>query len=609
MCHTQIWAGALSTLVALLASFVILIVNSGLRMVIYRLGHFELHDSFTSLTREQAAKLWVYTYANAGVIWLVVGGGLPGWLSGDALCWGDRESAAPSDVVCLAGEGGILFRGGYRGYSFTSEWYLRVGAKLLWTMFLMWLSPLYPVFARGLHLLRRRRLFPSRVTLAGVLELHTGPPFPFATRYGQVYAYMALVLTYGAPMPIAYALGVGFFTSVYHVDKWAMLRHYRLPERAVDHSLLLSSLEWFKYLLILHAAFAFWAFRSLPDAEEVDASDTATELRRFFAGWTPFGGLAASLSVSSLMLLAALVLLVLFAVASCLRNPRRALEAEPLARRPQREPPSSRRSSKVAPLAAEVAVSAEQARLASLSTELGELEGLPSLVDALNGALHPTLRRVTASASTGGAEVVGADAAVAAEVVHISSVDARADDWLPWWLHPYRLLFEAVGIVEVRASTTWDEWLGGARVRVHITGDGCRSYAADEHPAYRNAFKGSEEVAARRRERVSVRCSAAGAPAARAPRRADDRSSALASLSEETEDEARPSGSAELRASAETSGFSVDMASPEASEQPLRPTYGVTIANKSGRLTELPTRSAAASRDVSSAASSGTAAV
>jgi len=109
-------------------------------------------------------------------------------------------------------------------------------------------------------------------------------------------------------------------------------------------------------------------------------------------------------------------------------------------------------------------------------------------------------------------------------------------------------------------------------------------------------------VAARRRERVSVRCSAAGAPAARAPRRADDRSSALASLSEEAEDEARPSGSAELRASAETSdGFSVDMASPEASEQPLRPTYGVTIANKSGRLTELPTRSAAASRDVSSA--------
>ena len=43
------------------------------------------------------------------------------------------------------------------------------------------------------------------------------------------------------------------------------------------------------------------------------------------------------------------------------------------------------------------------------------------------------------------------------------------------------------------------------RYHVHVTGEGRTSYSADEHPNYRDAFLGSEELAANYRQLHAVR--------------------------------------------------------------------------------------------------------
>ena len=250
----------------------ILAMNGLIKLFVYEVGNFERKSSFASLTLSSAMKLAVYQYFNTGIVLLVVRGGLPSWLvSSDDHCWqyGGRE-------VCLFGT----------SPAFGDRWYRDVGGWLLLQMLLMiGTSNVFPFLRYALWGAKVRLTRGGVLTLSNLLRLHTGPRFPYAQRYGQVYCYMGLVLTYGSGMPAAYLLGMVYATCTYWTDKWGMLRLYRLPDRALDEQLMLSTLSWWKHMLLAHACFAFWSFRALPDAAADSLYFLEVTFYNFFSKW------------------------------------------------------------------------------------------------------------------------------------------------------------------------------------------------------------------------------------------------------------------------------------------------------------------------------------
>ena len=69
----------------------------------------------------------------------------------------------------------------------------------------------------------------------------------------------------------------------------------------------------------------------------------------------------------------------------------------------------------------------------------------------------------------------------------------------------FRCIFDAFGLETTAPTLSWEDWVAAPRCHVHISGDGRTSYSPDEHPNYRDAFLGSEELAENYRKLHAVR--------------------------------------------------------------------------------------------------------
>ena len=482
-----------------LSSVVILLVNQGLKLTVYALAPKMRHHTYTARTLWTYARLFLFQFVNTGLVVLIVSGGLPNaameYLEGAS--WNCPASWASSTTGprCLIGRDGYILSA-ISGNYFDAQFYVDVGGQVGLTMVLMVVTMnLEPFIFFARHRLRRRCLFRSRVTLDGVLKLFRGPHFPYAQRYAQVYLYLGLVLTYGAGMPVVYALGFIFFIATYWVDKWALLRYYRLPERVVDERLLLGSLKWVKWLVLIHVLMAFLAFRELHDTLDPDVSGLS-QVVDVFIEWSGTGlsdSADRSLTLSRLLTFILLLAVAVFVAANFAMGVRgsrllhrcfvfcSSLTGGKVGKRVGPAPDAR----------LDAAIAAAKAAQKALSSEVGEREGLPPFAKALVGGAHPALRTLPG----GGGEP---------ELVHLSEVGVRVG--LLERCNPFRFLFEAVGLSSLRREVPWERWVTeGKPIVVKLTGDGKTSYDPTRHPAYREAFIGSEEVAKRLRRRYSCR--------------------------------------------------------------------------------------------------------
>ena len=85
----------------------------------------------------------------------------------------------------------------------------------------------------------------------------------FEFRYSNMLTVLSVTFLYSGGMPILYPVAALFFFISYWVDKCLLLRCYRKPIK-FDERLARSTLEFFKYILILHIIGFFVMFSLTP---------------------------------------------------------------------------------------------------------------------------------------------------------------------------------------------------------------------------------------------------------------------------------------------------------------------------------------------------------
>ena len=85
----------------------------------------------------------------------------------------------------------------------------------------------------------------------------------FEFRYSNMLTVLSVTFLYSGGMPILYPVAALFFFVSYWVDKCLILRCYRRPIK-FDEYLAKSTLDFFKYILILHIIGFFVMFSLTP---------------------------------------------------------------------------------------------------------------------------------------------------------------------------------------------------------------------------------------------------------------------------------------------------------------------------------------------------------
>ena len=70
-------------------------------------------------------------------------------------------------------------------------------------------------------------------------------------RYSNILALLAVIFMYSSSMPILYVFGVFYFFITYWIDKVLLFHYYKKPVM-FDSYIARKSLNWFKYILLLH---------------------------------------------------------------------------------------------------------------------------------------------------------------------------------------------------------------------------------------------------------------------------------------------------------------------------------------------------------------------
>jgi len=151
-----------------------------------------------------------------------------------------------------------ILQGEYK--KFSSDWYRLVGSTICLTVFFMILMP--HAANIGMQILfcfkrcwDRKCTFDSRKTRKLIQSdydsINTGNEFMLEFRYSNILSVLAVIFMYSSSMPILYIFGVFFFFITYWIDKLLLFHYYKKPVM-FDSYLARKSLNWFKYILLLH---------------------------------------------------------------------------------------------------------------------------------------------------------------------------------------------------------------------------------------------------------------------------------------------------------------------------------------------------------------------
>ena len=116
-------------------------------------------------------------------------------------------------------------------------WYADIGATISFYMIINVISPHVAFIISYISRLIKRsydkncskKRKTKKLTTHEYLKLHIGPEFSIGTRYAQILSTIFIILFYSSGMPILYLCCFLFFTILYWIDKWMILRYYRTP--------------------------------------------------------------------------------------------------------------------------------------------------------------------------------------------------------------------------------------------------------------------------------------------------------------------------------------------------------------------------------------------
>jgi len=226
-CNEQSGGSVLSTALGYIATFVIVLVNTNLSVIMDLCVAFERHNTFTGRVISKVTKLFIAQYINTAILSLIIAGDI---------------SLAGGKNIHLGGYGPIqfgIFTGTVQDYD--SVWYYTVGASLLFTMFMFTLGNLPGVFV-GMLIKKIVRVWDRRVSLcsykkgtthcdvqAQVDELYIGDEFPIEDKYAAILTLVFVDMTYSATMPLFYWITLLNLALIYCSDKLTLLNFYKRP--------------------------------------------------------------------------------------------------------------------------------------------------------------------------------------------------------------------------------------------------------------------------------------------------------------------------------------------------------------------------------------------
>ena len=202
-------------------------------------------------------------------------------------------------------EGGLLgfpvFAGDYDDLN--ADWYAQVGKTIAFTLFLNIFTPhasklfwpLLKILKRCLDrgcstkMVVKEEGEEARVNSKSILQsqlelLYTGDQISSHYVYAQNYTYIYCIMMYSTGMPILYLFGAIFFTLLYWIYKFLLLKYYQRTSR-FNAGLPINATSWMRAALLLHIIVGGLMVTNssiLPDSENYEDTSEEKIARKVF---------------------------------------------------------------------------------------------------------------------------------------------------------------------------------------------------------------------------------------------------------------------------------------------------------------------------------------
>eukprot|EP00742_Colponemidia_sp_Colp-10_P003796 GILJ01004043.1.p1 GENE.GILJ01004043.1~~GILJ01004043.1.p1 ORF type:complete len:1123 (-),score=165.75 GILJ01004043.1:136-3504(-) len=246
LCQDWFQQTVFSSTLKFLVAFVVLIVNTLLRLFMRGLAAFEKHSTKSGYYAAAMMKMFIAMFINTAFIVLIINANLRMF-----------QVRPPTDLV---------FQGPYS--DFNADWYKVVGTSIMVTMILNVLAPhLSALIGISIRSCKRRcdrhctsdRKRTKKLTQREYEDMYTGPEFLLEVRYAQILntVFVSLLFSSGVPMLVV----IAFFTFLtsFWMDKLLFLRIYRTPPM-FDQKVAVKAVSLLPVAAFLHLLFAIWMY-------------------------------------------------------------------------------------------------------------------------------------------------------------------------------------------------------------------------------------------------------------------------------------------------------------------------------------------------------------
>ena len=246
------------SLFPLLASIILVVVNTSIAVMVSTLGEFERYPTLSGMHQNRAVTIFVAQAFNTGFVTLLLMAAPPPEFYRSY----EPDCQCPKLICCGIGPKGLIMRGPHLTMSWL--WHLDVGTLLVSAMVVEAITALTAPWVPYIMFNCKKRCSANgKRHRADMEKLYSGPQFDLPTFLGTAYAHFFIVIAYAGVLPILYLTGAAFFIGSWLCERFALLYLHTTPQ-PYSYKLIEATLWWMPWTVLLHVGFTFWGFAELP---------------------------------------------------------------------------------------------------------------------------------------------------------------------------------------------------------------------------------------------------------------------------------------------------------------------------------------------------------
>ena len=246
------------SLFPLLASIILVVVNTSIVIIVSSLGEFERYPTLSGMHQNKAVTIFLAQAFNTGFVTLLLMAAPPPEFYRSY----EPDCQCPKLICCGIGPKGLIMRGPHLTMSWL--WHLDVGTLLVSAMVVEAITALTAPWVPYIMFNCKKRCSANgKRHRADMEKLYSGPQFDLPTFLGTAYAHFFIVIAYAGVLPILYLTGAAFFIGSWLCERFALLYLHTTPQ-PYSYKLIEATLWWMPWTVLLHVGFTFWGFAELP---------------------------------------------------------------------------------------------------------------------------------------------------------------------------------------------------------------------------------------------------------------------------------------------------------------------------------------------------------